>query len=111
MKQFCFERHTRPLALVAFTPMPCIASQGGQPIVADAAEGTRAYLALNDVRGQSLDSQALRRQLDQALREKSELARSHQSLEFDNLNKEKKISKMTRELHELKVQPSSVKQA
>ena len=70
-----------------------------------------AYLALNDVRGQSLDSQALRRQLDQALREKSELARSHQSLEFDNLNKEKKISKMTRELHELKVQPASVKQA
>ena len=70
-----------------------------------------AYLALNDVRGQSLDSQALRRQLDQAVREKNEYVRLQQSLEFDNLNKEKKISKMTRELHELKVRSASVKQS
>lgn len=60
-----------------------------------------AYLELNDGRGAASSEIAeLNEKLREALRAKTELARSKQSVEYDNVEKEKQLSVLKKEKHE-----------
>ena len=73
-----------------------------------------AYLQLNDVRGEYLQKsdtvrrsaselRELRTKLDDALRSKTELAKAKQAVEYDNLNKEKNVSELRKQMHEIEM--------
>ena len=83
----------------------------------DHAEGklTSAYLELNDVRGEYLDTKkglvdtearlasenrALQTKLKELQAQKADIAAAKQSVEFDNLKKEKTLASLTKQAHE-----------
>jgi len=81
----------------------------------------QAYLELNDVRGNSLlvqkkkiqiESQVedLRNQLKKAVLDKTDLLRSKRSVELENLEKEKKISELTKTMHEVEMSKFQLKE-
>ena len=74
----------------------------------------QALLLLNDERGKSLDLlkektefegqlAALQDARDKAIAEKESLAQGKRRVEFENLEKEKKVSQMTKEMHVLQM--------
>lgn len=74
----------------------------------------QALLLLNDERGQSMDSlkskveteaslAVTKQERDKALAETNSLLKAKQQLEFDNLEKEKKVSGMSKEIHDLQM--------
>jgi hypothetical protein len=73
-----------------------------------------AYLELNDVRGEVIDSEMkqsatkariaqLEARLGEAEEEKARIESAKQRVEFENLDKEKKVSKLTKEMHEVEM--------
>ena len=63
-----------------------------------------AYLALNDARGDSTEEiRRLKVKLNEALRSKDDIASVKQSVEFDNVRKEQKLSDLTKEMHGLEM--------
>ena len=59
-----------------------------------------AYLALNDTRGDTTEEiRRLKVKLNEAERSKTAALNVKQSVEFDNLRKEKKVSELTKEMH------------
>lgn len=77
-----------------------------------------AYLELNDARGNYLDAKKdkeevdlkrsreirkLQEQMERAVAERREIAMQKQSVEFDNLQKTKKISELTKNIHQLEM--------
>jgi hypothetical protein len=69
-----------------------------------------AYLELNDARGEVLQKKQvqirnaselreLRTKLDEALRSKTEVLNAKQAVEYDNLDKQKKVSDLTKRAH------------
>lgn len=81
----------------------------------------QAYLELNDVRGNSLEAQKkkvqiesqvedLRDQLKKAVLDKTDVLRSKRSVEMENLDKEKKISELTKTMHEVEMSKFQLKE-
>ena len=66
-----------------------------------------ALLQLNDARSQAMEEA---QQKSRALAEKAAIAAKKQEVEYDNFEKEKKISDLSKEIHELKMSGSQSSQ-
>lgn len=81
----------------------------------------QAYLELNDARGDSLDVRKkkkemesrvmdLQRELKKAVIDKTELISAKRSVELENLEKEKKISALTKDMHRIEMSKYQLKE-